>query len=243
MIGACGRAAPHAMRYRMRRFRLSALAAMVIIAAAVSRASAATSTSAKGGETASATDSTGAAGDTKGAANSATDSGNPASAFQLSTSKGPTNIKSDSLDLDYKNKIVTFRGHVFATQNDEQLTTDNLKVLYGQDFHDIKQAFADGNVRMSQADKWVTGDHAVLDETAHTVVVTGNPVVHQGDDEVAGAKIIVHLDTGKSEVQSAKGVPVTATFFPKTNQPQTKSTPAASAASSTPAAASAVGTN
>jgi len=237
-----GMSAPALLRRGMCAFGIAALATIFLLAGAITSAIAATGHGNGAGGDSAASDSTGAAG--KDTAKPSSDSGNPAAPFQMSSSKGPVNIKSDALDLDYNNKIVTFRGHVTATQSDEQLTSDNLKVLYGNDFHDIKQAFADGNVRMSQADKWVTGDHAVLDQTAHTVIVTGNPVVHQGDDEVAGAKIVVHLDSGKSEVQSAKGMPVTATFFPKTNQPQNnKSAAAASAAAATPAPASPVSAN
>ncbi len=46
-----------------------------------------------------------------------------------------------------------------------------------------------GNVRMSQGTRWATGDHAVLDKTRHTVEITGNPVVHDGKDQVAGRKL------------------------------------------------------
>ena len=137
-------------------------------------------------------------------------SGGPFSSLQFSSNKGPINIKSDSLDLDYKNNVVTFRGHVHATQADAVLTSDTLTVTYGKDFHDVKEMVATNNVRMSQGTRWATGDRAVLDQAAHTVTLTGGPVVHDGEDQVAGTKITVHLDTGKSEVEGARAV-----FFPK----------------------------
>jgi lipopolysaccharide transport protein LptA len=149
--------------------------------------------------------------------------GNPFSAMQLSAGHGPIDIKSDTLELDYKNNIVIFRGQVHAVQADALLTSDSLKVLYGKDFHEVKQMFADGNVRMSQGTRWATGDHAVLDQAAHTVVLTGNPVVHDGEDQVAGIRITVHLDSGKSEVQGARAV-----LFPKQRQTRdNKGAPAA----------------
>ncbi|HZO81468.1 MAG TPA: LptA/OstA family protein [Candidatus Binataceae bacterium] len=149
--------------------------------------------------------------------------GNPFSALQLSSGHGPIDIKSDTLELDYKGNSVTFRGHVRAVQADAVLTSDSLKVLYGKDFHEVKEMFADGNVRMSQGTRWATGDHAVLDQTAHTVVLTGNPVVHDGEDQVAGTRITVHLDSGKSEVQGARAV-----LFPKQQQTRdNKGAPAA----------------
>ena len=138
------------------------------------------------------------------------DKDSPFSSLQFSGNKGPIDIKSDALDLDYKGNVVTFRGHVHAVQADAILTSDTLTVTYGKDFHEIKEMVANNNVRMSQGTRWATGDHAVLDQAKHTVTLTGSPVVHDGEDQVTGSKITVHLDTGKSEVEGARAV-----FFPK----------------------------
>lgn len=146
----------------------------------------------------------------------------PFSAFQPSSGHGPIDIKSDTLNLDYKNNVVVFSGHVHAVQNDAVLTSDSLKVLYGKDFHEVKMMYADGNVRMSQGTRWATGDHAVLDQAAHTVTLTGSPVVHEGPNQVTGSRIVVHLDTGKSEVMGARAV-----LFPQ--QGQTRDNKGASA--------------
>lgn len=137
----------------------------------------------------------------------------PFSALQLSSGHGPIDIKSDKLELDYKNDSVLFSGHVRAIQAGATLTSDSLKVLYGKNFHQVKKMFANGNVRMSQGTRWATGEHAVLDQAAHTVTLTGNPVVHNGPDQVTGSRIIVHLDSGKSEVMGARAV-----LFPKQGQ-------------------------
>lgn len=138
------------------------------------------------------------------------DTNNPFSSLQFAGNKGPVDIKSDALDLDYKGNVVTFRGHVHAVQADAVLTSDTLTVTYGKDFHEVKEMVANNNVRMSQGTRWATGDRAVLDQARHTVTLTGSPVVHDGEDQVAGTKITVHLDTGKSEVAGARAV-----FFPK----------------------------
>jgi len=147
--------------------------------------------------------------DAKGSSQGDSQNG-PFSSLQFSGNKGPIDIKSDSLDLDYKGNVVTFRGHVHATQADATLTSDTLTVFYGKDFHEVKEMIANNNVRMSQGTRWATGDHAVLDQAKHTVTLTGSPVVHDGEDQVTGSKITVHLDTGKSEVEGARAV-----FFPK----------------------------
>ena len=130
----------------------------------------------------------------------------PFGGFAGKSNHAPINIVSDQLNLDYKNNVIVFTGHVHAVQADSKLISDTMRVLYGKDFHQVRQVFADGNVRMSQDQRWATGDHAVLDEALHTVVLTGNPVVHDGSNQVAGSKITVFLQTGQSEVEQPKVV-------------------------------------
>jgi lipopolysaccharide export system protein LptA len=125
--------------------------------------------------------------------------------------KGPVNIQSDGLNLDYKNNWVLFHGLVHAVQAGGELNSDSLKVKYGKDFSEVQQMVADGNVRISQGTRWATSDHAVLDQAVHTVTLTGSPVVHDGNDRVVGQKIVLNLITGKSEVTGG----AKAWFFPR----------------------------
>jgi lipopolysaccharide export system protein LptA len=131
--------------------------------------------------------------------------GSPFAGFEGSN-HGPINIHSDTLNLDYKGNAVLFTGHVHAVQSGSELTSNSLQVKYGKDFHEVQEMIAEGNVRMSQGERWATGDRAVLEQAVHTVVLTGSPVVHDGQDQIAGTKITVHLDTGKSEVSEPKAV-------------------------------------
>jgi lipopolysaccharide export system protein LptA len=130
----------------------------------------------------------------------------PFSGLTFSGDHGPVDIRSDTLSLDYKDKLVRFEGHVRAEQAGTELSSDSLRVKYANDFHQIDRMFADGNVRISQGRRWATSDHAVLDQQAHTVVLTGNPVVHDGTDRITGRRITVYLDTGKSVVEGARAV-------------------------------------
>jgi lipopolysaccharide export system protein LptA len=131
----------------------------------------------------------------------------------LTSSKGPINIKSDTLSLDYKGKAVLFSGHVHAVQSGSELTSDKLHIDYEQNFKDVKDMTADGNVRIVQGGRWATSDHAVLNQKIHSVVMTGNPVVHDGPDQIAGDRITVYLDTGKSVVEHAHAL-----IFPRQSQ-------------------------
>lgn len=137
----------------------------------------------------------------------------PFADLNFSSNRGPINIQADSLSLDYKKNSVTFNGHVHAAQAGGELYSDRLQLKYGKDFHQVEEMVADGNVRMTRGTQWATSEHAVLNEKNHTVVLTGNPVVHNADDRIAGKKITVYLQTGKSVVEGAKAV-----IFPRASQ-------------------------
>lgn len=125
----------------------------------------------------------------------------------LATSnRGPISIQSDSLGLDYKQNAVLFSGHVHAIQADGALTSDSLRVKYGKDFHQVQNMAADGNVRISQGVRWCTSDHAMMNQQQHVVILTGSPICHDDRDQIAGTRITVHLDTGKSDVEAARAV-------------------------------------
>jgi lipopolysaccharide transport protein LptA len=123
-----------------------------------------------------------------------------------SSNRGPISIQSDSLALDYKQNIVRFSGHVHAAQADGVLTSNTLNVKYGKDFHEVQDMAADGNVHISQGVRWCTSDHAVMHQQQHIVVLTGTPVCHDANDQIAGSRITVHLDTGRSDVEAVKAV-------------------------------------
>jgi lipopolysaccharide export system protein LptA len=136
----------------------------------------------------------------------------PFGMMKFSADSGPIQIKADSLNLDYKNNTVEFTGTVHAIQSGTTLTSKALKVIYGQKFGDIKQVIALGDVKLSQGGRWATGQRAVLDEVKHTVEMTGQPVIHDGPDSVAGRRIIIYLDSEKSVVEDAQAV-----IFPRDN--------------------------
>jgi len=130
----------------------------------------------------------------------------PFSGLEFSSNHGPINIQSDSMSLDYKGNTVLFRGHVHAAQSGSELRSNTLQVKYGKDFHAVQEMVADGDVRMNQGTRWATSSHAVLNEANHTVVLTGDPVVHDTNDQISGKRITVYLQTGQSVVEGARAV-------------------------------------
>jgi len=135
----------------------------------------------------------------------------PFSPFRYSANNGPVQIHSNSLNVDYKSRLVEFQGDVHATQSGTTLTSQTLKVIYGDKFNQVQKIIAVGNVKVVQGGRWVTGQQAVLDEVHHTLEMTGEPVIHDGPDKVAGNRIIVYLDSQKSFVEGASAM-----IFPRT---------------------------
>jgi len=162
-----------------------------------------------------------AGGDTKLASN-APQQGGAFAGMQFGNSKAPIYIKSESMSLDYQNHSVLWTGNVHASQADAQLTSDQLRVNYlDKDFKQMKDMVADGNVRLSQGTRWATGKHGVMDQTKRTVVLTGSPVAHDGNDQITGCKITVFLNTSQSVVDCAHAV-----LFPHSDEsPGASATP------------------
>jgi lipopolysaccharide export system protein LptA len=144
----------------------------------------------------------------------AQDNQNPFDVMKPSAERGPIRIRSDTLDVDYKARQVFYRGHVHVTQADAVLDSDTLQVIYGANFNDIQQVIAIGNVHMTRGTDVVTGKRAVLDEIKQTVTVTGDPVIRNGRDRVAGDRILVYLENQRSVIENAHAV-----LYPR--QPQT----------------------
>ena len=126
--------------------------------------------------------------------------------MQFSSGSEPIHITGNSMSFDQNKRSVLWSGRVHVNNGNSQVSSDSLRVNYGQDLHDVREMIADGNVRISQGTRWATGDHAILDQTKHTVTLTGSPVVHDGEDQIAGTKITVHLDTNQSDVENARAV-------------------------------------
>jgi lipopolysaccharide export system protein LptA len=68
----------------------------------------------------------------------------------------------------------------------------------------VKEIIATGTVRIDQGTRYATGGKAVFDQTSRTVVLTENPVLHDGPNEVAGDKVIVFIDDNRSVVEGGR---------------------------------------
>jgi lipopolysaccharide export system protein LptA len=147
----------------------------------------------------------------------------------LRSSKEPITITSDNLEYQYKDGIVIYRGDVLAVQGDVKVKSNELRITLvksddpkaakaGADLDDtsaskLQSVVAVGSVRIDQGARWAVGGKATFDQTNRTLVLTENPVLHEGKNEVAGDRVIVYLDEDRSIVEGGRKR-VKAVLFP-----------------------------
>ena len=136
--------------------------------------------------------------------------------------KEPIYIISDTLEYDYKANVVVYRGDVIATQGETKVRSDTLTATLAQDKDSngkdpkapaasgsdsqqrLKEVIAVGNVRIDNGTRWATGGRAVFEQSTRTLVLTENPVLHDGQNEVAGERVTLFLDENRSVVEAGR---------------------------------------
>lgn len=175
--------------------------------------------------------------------------------LSLTSRKEPIQIKSDSLELDYKGSTLVYRGNVQVTQGDVTLASDRLLITYdrptagaptpgadaprGGVVDRIKEIVAEGNVRIRQNDRVAEGRRAVFDQAKQTIVLSDGAVLHEGPNQVAGDRIVVYLKEQRSVVEGGSSSRVTAVLYPGagngTEAPSAGRSPSIAAAAQSPA--------
>src|SRR5437667_8344048 len=77
----------------------------------------------------------------------------------------------------------------------------------------LQEVIAVGNVRIDNGTRWATGGRAVFEQATRMLVLTENPVLHDGANEVSGDRVTLYLDENRSVVEGGRRR-VKATVFP-----------------------------
>ena len=119
-------------------------------------------------------------------------------------SKQPINIEAGKLDYFDKEQKLIYTGSVVATQGSSRLKSSVLTIFLapktaakggeaksgdaagGGSGNQVQHMIAAGPVTMVQKDQVGTGDNAVYDKTADTVILSGNVVLTQGENITKG---------------------------------------------------------
>lgn len=127
----------------------------------------------------------------------------------------PITIKSNELHTDSKTKKAVFIGKVVAKQRDVTIFADRLEVFYPEQGGDVDKVEAFGNVRIVQANRLGTAEHAVYSNKEGKITLYINPRVHQGKDVVSGKVITYYINEEKSVVTGGPQNRVEAVIYPK----------------------------
>jgi lipopolysaccharide export system protein LptA len=147
-------------------------------------------------------------------------------------SKEPITITSDTLEYEYKDGVIVYRGDVLAVQGDVKIKSNELRItlaktddgkkkngdnavgaLDGASASKLQTVVATGSVRIDQGARWAVGGKATFDQSNRTLVLTENPMLHDGQNEVAGDRVVVYLDENRSVVEGGRKR-VKAVLFP-----------------------------
>ena len=137
-------------------------------------------------------------------------------------------IKSQSLEVDNQKRIVVFSGQVDAKREDMTINCEKMIVYYmdqsaekesGKTDVRIDKIVATGKVKISRPDGALAmSEKAVYYENDEKVVLTGRPVVKQGNDFVEGSRITLYLKEKRSTVEGSEKEKVRAVLHPRSEK-------------------------
>ena len=114
--------------------------------------------------------------------------------------KLPVEVTSEQLSVDQKTGVATFTGKVVIVQGQMRLAADRVTVTYAQgDKRRISAMHAAGNVTMVSGEDAAESRAADYDVESGNVVLTGDVLMTQTGNVVAGEKVVVNLATGTAQ--------------------------------------------
>ncbi|QLH14318.1 lipopolysaccharide transport periplasmic protein LptA [Paracoccus pantotrophus] len=114
--------------------------------------------------------------------------------------KEPVEVTADSLTVDQKSGQATFSGNVLIGQGAMRLAADSVTVTYAQgDQRRISALHAQGNVTLASGEDAAEAQAADYDVETGTIVLTGDVLLSQGGNLLAGDKVTVNLESGTAE--------------------------------------------
>lgn len=140
----------------------------------------------------------------------------------------PIHIASDRMEVNQKDKVVTFEGHVVVQQADLTITGRVLRLYTlegavkksGTGAESTKTDRVDrieveGEVKISQQNKIATADKAVYYHDKQKIVLMGKPQFTQGQDTISGRLITLYLPEQRTVVEGGEDSPVHAVLYPE----------------------------
>jgi lipopolysaccharide export system protein LptA len=126
--------------------------------------------------------------------------------LSFTSSDEPVEVTAQSLEFDYRTRVLTYRGDVIAEQGDVQLRADSLTLdLTKGEAAELHSVVAEGNVRFAKGDRRARADHAVYDQSLRRITLSRNAVLEDPRGNVSGDRVQVYLDDGRTVIDGGKG--------------------------------------
>lgn len=127
----------------------------------------------------------------------------------------PIEIVSDRMEAFNEKKMVVFSGNAEATQGDIKLKTDRLSIYYKDadprkekagkqnigTSGEMDRIEAKGNVKITQKQMSATGNEAIYYQETAQIIMTGNPVLQDGNNTIKGCRIIIFINENRGKVE------------------------------------------
>lgn len=111
-------------------------------------------------------------------------------------------VSADMLDVSQTAGTATFSGNVIVGQGDLRLSAGLVEVEYdqSQEVGRIVRLRASGGVTLVSKGEAAEAREAVYDLEAARVTLTGDVLLSQGDNALAGDRLVIDLDAGTARV-------------------------------------------
>jgi lipopolysaccharide export system protein LptA len=120
------------------------------------------------------------------------------------SSDDPIQFEAEALEVREQDRTAIFTGNVVVRQNETVLKTARLTVTYAGEntggAQQVERLEADGSVLVTSGPQTASGDKAVFDTAANTIVVTGNVVLTQGNNVIRGASLTIDIASGQARM-------------------------------------------
>ena len=125
------------------------------------------------------------------------------------SSDEPIQFEAESLEVREQDRQAIFTGNVVVRQNQTVLKTAQLVVYYvgegtGEGAQQVRRLEADGNVLVTSGPQTASGEKAVFDTEANTIVVTGNVVLTQGENVIRGPRLVININSGQARMEGGR---------------------------------------
>ena len=104
----------------------------------------------------------------------------------------PTQITADAVEYDMENGTAIFIGNVQVIDDRISLKADRLRAKNNPQTNEFQRITAEGNVTIVSEDRVATGDKAIYDLDAGTIVLSGKPMMREGPHEIVPEEAIVY---------------------------------------------------